>query len=125
MVEALVKYWSYWVYITIMMIGFYGVLSRSNLTKKVISLGIFQTAIFLLFISMSVVKGGVAPIVSFKDGVPEDLMYVNPIPHVLILTAIVVSVSVTAVALAVIVNIKQAYGTVDVDEIRELEAREE
>lgn len=116
---------NYWVYVILMMIGFYGVLAKRNLIKKVISLGLFQTAIFLLFISMAVVDGAVAPIHAIDPthsevvahSVFEGRSYVNPLPHVLILTAIVVSISVTAVALAIVILIKKAYGTIEVDEI--------
>lgn len=118
MIDLFLKHWNYWVYIAIMMVGFYGLLAKNNLVKKVIGLGIFQTAIFLLFISMAVVRGGVAPIVDYNQ---KEQVYANPVPHVLILTAIVVSVSVTAVALAVIINIKREYGTVEIDEIDRLE----
>ena len=88
---------NYWIYVVIMMIGFYGVIARHNMVKKVIALGIFQTGIFLLYISMGVIEGGVAPI-HVDD---PDAVYTNPIPHVLILTAIVVSLAIMSVALAI------------------------
>ncbi len=112
---------NYWIYVLIMMIGFYGVIAKKNLVKKVISLGLFQTGIFLLYISMAVVEGGVAPIADFKD---PNAVYANPIPHVLMLTAIVVSVSITAVALSIVVRIKLAYGTIETDEIEEMDGAE-
>ena len=112
---------NYWIYVLIMMIGFYGVIAKKNLVKKVISLGLFQTGIFLLYISMAVVDKGQAPIADFEN---PDLVYANPVPHVLMLTAIVVSVSITAVALSIVVRIKQAYGTVEMDEIERLEGDE-
>ncbi len=105
---------NYWIYVIIMMIGFYAVIARQNLVKKVIGLGIFQTGIFLLYISMGVRKGGIAPI---KNSSTEGSIFTNPIPHVLILTAIVVSLATMAVALAIIVNIHRRYGTVEADEI--------
>lgn len=105
---------NYWIYVVIMMIGFYAVISRHNLVKKVIGLGIFQTGIFLLYISMGVKKGAIAPI---KSAGMEDQVFTNPIPHVLILTAIVVSLATTSVALAIIINIKRRYGTIEADEI--------
>jgi multicomponent Na+:H+ antiporter subunit C len=101
-----------------MMIGFYTVIAKPNFIKKLIGLTLFQTSIFLFFISLGKVKGGTAPIV-----VPFTTLYSNPLPHALILTAIVVSVSTLAVALAIIVNIKETYGTVEEDEIEE--AKEE
>jgi len=103
---------NYWIVIVLMMIGFYLVIARSNLMRKVIGLNIFQTSVFLLFISIGVVSDGSAPIL--KDGIE---LYSNPLPHVLILTAIVVGVATTALALALIVRIREAYDTVDEDEI--------
>ncbi len=95
-----------------MMIGFYLVIARSNLLRKVIGLNIFQTSVFLLFISIGKVRDGTAPIL--EDGVER---YSNPLPHVLILTAIVVGVATTALALALIVRIRESYATIDEDEI--------
>jgi multicomponent Na+:H+ antiporter subunit C len=108
--------YNYWVVIVLMMTGFYIVISRGNLIKKVIGLNIFQTSVFLLYISMGKIRGGTAPIL---DGSSET--YSNPLPSVLILTAIVVGVATTAVALALVVRIKEAYDTVEEDEIRELD----
>lgn len=105
---------NYWIYVVIMMMGFYAVIARQNLVKKVIGLGIFQTGIFLFYISLGVRRGGIAPI---KDETAAEAIFTNPIPHVLILTAIVVSLATTAVALAIIVNIHRAYGTIESDEI--------
>lgn len=94
-----------------MMAGFYIVISANNLVKKVVGLNIFQTSVFMLYISMGKVSGGTAPIVA--EGVTQ---YSNPLPHVLILTAIVVGVATTAVGLSLIVRIKRAYGTVEENE---------
>ena len=115
--------YNYWIYVVLMMIGFYGVIAKKNLIKQAIALGLFQTGIFLFYISMAVVDGGTAPIwTTIGDGSVKALgPYDNPLPHVLILTAIVVSVSVLAVALAIIINIKRAYGTIEYDEIQRLE----
>jgi multicomponent Na+:H+ antiporter subunit C len=107
-----IGHYNYWVAIVLMMAGFYLVISRANLVKKLIGLNIFQTAVFLLYITMGKVIEGTAPIAA--EGFT---VYSNPIPSVLILTAIVVSVSTTAVALAIIVRIKEAYGTVEEDEM--------
>ena len=104
------NYYNYWVAIILMMIGFYIVISDSNLIKKIIGLGIFQTSVFILFISMSKVDGGTAPIL-----MDTPAIYTNPLPHVLILTAIVVGVATTALGLAIIARIHRAYGTVDED----------
>lgn len=104
--------YNYWIFILLMMIGFYAVIAKPNLVKKVIGLTLFQTAIFLFFISLGKIEEGTAPVV-----VPFATVYSNPLPHALILTAIVVSVSTLAVALAIIVNIKQSYGTIEEDEV--------
>ncbi len=107
---------NYWVVVVLMMTGFYIVISRHNLIKKVIGLTIFQTSVFLLYISIGKLEGGTAPIlVSGLD------RYSNPLPSVLILTAIVVGVATTAVALALIVRIREASGTVEEDEILEID----
>lgn len=105
-------HYNYWLVIFLMMTGFYTVISRGNLVKKIIGLNVFQTSVFLLFISMGVVDGGTTPIVT--EGAEA---YSNPLPHVLILTAIVVGVATTAVALALVVRIKGAYGTIEEEEI--------
>ena len=107
---------TYWVVIALMMVGFYVVIAHGNLVKKVVGLNIFQVSVFVLYISISKVKGGSAPILS--EGIA---LYGNPLPHVLILTAIVVGVATMALALALVVRIQDAYGTVEEDEIRERE----
>ncbi len=104
------EFYNYWVVIILMMIGFYIVISDSNLIKKLIGLSIFQSSVFILFISMSKVEGGTAPIL--VEGVTS---YSNPLPHVLILTAIVVGVATIAVGLALVVRIQRAYGSIDDD----------
>lgn len=103
---------NYWIVILLMMLGFYVVISRGNLIKKLVGLGVFQTSVFILYISMGVVRGGTAPILASG---PQ--LYSNPLPHVLILTAIVVGVATTAVGLALVVRIHRAYGSIDEDEI--------
>lgn len=119
--SGLWEIYNYWIYIVLMMIGFYGVIAKPNIVKKVISLSLFQTGIFIFYISLAVRIGGQAPIADFSG---EPKIFANPLPHVLILTAIVVSVSITAVALAIAVNIKRRYGTVDMDEIDAMERDE-
>ena len=109
--------YNYWIVIVLMMTGFYVVISRGNLIKKIVGLNIFQTSMFILYISMGKVAGGTAPIV--VEG--TDALYSNPLPHVLILTAIVVGVATTALGLALVVRINEAYGTVEEDEIQSQE----
>jgi multicomponent Na+:H+ antiporter subunit C len=110
-VNFILDYYNYWIVVFLMMTGFYIVISANNLVKKIVGLNIFQTSVFMLYISMGKVTGGTAPIVA--EGVTQ---YSNPLPHVLILTAIVVGVATTAVGLALIVRIKRAYGTVEENE---------
>ena len=116
MMDFIIGHYNYWIAIFLMMVGFYTVISRGNLVKKIIGLNIFQVSVFLLYISMSTVKGGAAPIIT--EGVT---LYSNPLPHVLILTAIVVGVATTALGLALVIRIKEAYGTIEEDEIHELD----
>ncbi len=108
--------YNYWIVIFLMMTGFYIVIARGNLIKKVIGLNIFQTSVFLLYITMGKVRGGTAPILDERFET-----YSHPLPSVLILTAIVVGVATTSVALALIVRIKESYGTVEEDEIHDLD----
>ncbi|NRA22965.1 MAG: cation:proton antiporter subunit C [Oleispira sp.] len=107
----ILDYYNYWIVVFLMMTGFYIVISANNLVKKIVGLNVFQTSVFILYISMGKVSGGTAPIVA--EGITQ---YSNPLPHVLILTAIVVGVATTAVGLALIVRIKRAYGTVEENE---------
>ena len=107
---------NYWIVIVLMMMGFYMVMAQHNLIKKIIGLNVFQVSVFVLYISMAKVKGGSAPILA--EGIE---IYSNPLPHVLILTAIVVGVATTALGLALTVRIKDAFGTIEDDEIHALE----
>jgi multicomponent Na+:H+ antiporter subunit C len=105
-----------------MMIGFYAMIGKRNLVKKLLGMNIFQTAIILFFVSTGVKRGAGIPIVDkyevLKHGVDASTV-INPLPHVLMLTAIVVSVSVTGVALALLIRIHRRYGTLEEDEILE------
>ncbi len=117
--EIFAKY-NYWVSIVLMLIGFYAMIAKGNLIKKVIGLNIFQTAIFLFFISLADIRGGTEPILS-EEIIHKGFVYVNPLPHVLILTAIVVAVATTAVALALVIRMYEEYGTIEEEEIIEKE----
>ena len=108
----------HWAFAVLLMIGLYVVISRRNLVKKLIGLAMFQSAVFLLYITMDKVDGGTAPIL--VEGV-ADVVYSNPLPQVLILTAIVVGVATLALGLALVVRIGEAYGTIEEDEVRELD----
>lgn len=112
MSEFILAHYNYWIVIFLMMAGFFTVLSRNNLVKKIAGLNIFQASVFLLYISLGNVEGGTTPIIA--EGLTQ---YSNPLPHVLILTAIVVGVATTALGLALVVRIKEAYGTIEEDEI--------
>ena len=114
MLDFLDRY-NYVIYIALMLIGLYAVLARSNLVRKVIGLTVLQTAVFLFYISIGKVKDGTVPVM-WADR-PPNVPYENPLPHVLMLTAIVVGVAVTAGALALIVRIKAAYGSIEEEDI--------
>lgn len=107
-------YYNYWVFAILLMIGFYAVIAKSNLIKKLIGLSIFQSAVFLMYISMDKVEGGTAPIIQSNL---EFQVYSNPLPQVLILTAIVVGVSTLALGLSIVVRIRERYGSVEEHDI--------
>ena len=113
--DLLTSRYNYYAVVLLLGIGLYMLIESPNLVKKVIGMNIFQTGIFLFFISLAFRSGASPPVVT-KGGGP----YVSPLPHVLILTAIVVGVSLTAVALALIVRIYSEYGTLDEDTLEEL-----
>lgn len=158
MLEFILERGNYWAIIGLMMIGLYISFAATNLIKRLVGLGLFQTSIILFYISLSRIDGGTAPILFGKDygkskghdkagdhggedaahgaydgadsaadaahGYADaalDNVYSNPLPHVLMLTAIVVGVATLAVGLAIIVRIREAYGTVETDEIREMD----
>ncbi len=157
MLEFILERGNYWAIISLMMIGLYISFAATNLIKRLVGLGLFQTSIILFYISLSRIDGGTAPILFGKDygknkshgkaeehageaaehggdaahgaydaahGYSSDGLehvYSNPLPHVLMLTAIVVGVATLAVGLAIIVRIREAYGTVETDEIREMD----
>ena len=106
----------YWIIIALMMMGFYVVISHHNLIKKIVGLSVFQVSVFLFYIAMGNVDGATAPILA--DGIET---YSNPLPHVLILTAIVVGVATTALGLALVVRIYDSFGTIEDDEIQAAE----
>ena len=108
--------YNYWVFAVLLMIGLYAVIAKQNLIKKMIGLTIFQAAVFLLYITLDKVEGGTAPII--PKGAAADQLYSNPLPQVLILTAIVVGVAVTALGLAIVVRIKEEFGSIEEHEIQ-------
>jgi multicomponent Na+:H+ antiporter subunit C len=114
--SGLFGHFTYFVTIFLMMAGLYIVIARGNLIKKLVGLGVFQTSVYLLYIAPGKVIGGTAPIVS-----ESFRLYSNPLPHVLILTAIVVGVATLALGLALVVRIREAYGSIEEDEILALD----
>lgn len=119
--ELVISHYNYTLVVVLMMIGFYVVVSRGHMVKKLVGLSVFQTSVFMFYISLSRVRGGTAPILI--DG--DDVVYSSPLPQVLILTAIVVGIATTALGLALVVRIKEAYDTVEEDEIDAIEYEEE
>ncbi len=109
---------NYWVFAILLMVGFYAILAKNNLIKKLIGLALFQSAVFLLYITVGKVEGGTAPIFS---ATAEGDLFSNPLPQVLILTAIVVGISVTALGLGIVVRIREEYGSIEEDEILEMD----
>lgn len=119
--DFIVGHLNYWLFIVLMMTGLYIVVARGNFVKKIVGLNIFQSAVFMLFISMGKVTGGTAPIFPVDMQIDPDTVYSNPLPHVLILTAIVVGIATTSLGLALIVRIREEFGTIEEDEVLEIE----
>jgi multicomponent Na+:H+ antiporter subunit C len=103
--------------IVLVMAGLYTIIVSKNLIKKVMGLAIFQAAVLIFYISMAKVAGGIVPILKCMDFHKCPEMYHNPLPHILMLTAIVVGIATLAVALALIVRIKEEFGTIEEDEV--------
>jgi multicomponent Na+:H+ antiporter subunit C len=112
LLQAIVAHYNHLIIIFLMVSGLYIVVARSNMIKKLVGLGLFQTSVYLLYLSPGKILGGTPPIIS-----PDHTVYSNPLPHVLILTAIVVGVATLAVGLALVVRINEAFGTIEEDEI--------
>jgi multicomponent Na+:H+ antiporter subunit C len=110
--SAVAGHYGYWMTIVLMVAGMYIVIARGNLLKKLIGLAVLQTSVYLLYIGPAKLVGGTAPIVA-----QGYTVYSNPLPHVLILTAIVVGVATLALGLAIVVRIREAYGSIEEEEI--------
>lgn len=110
--EKFATHYNYFVTIFLMVAGLYIVIARGNMIKKLIGLSLFQSSVYLLYLSPGKIIGGTAPIYDAAHQV-----YSNPLPHVLMLTAIVVGVATLALGLALVARINEAYGTVEEDEI--------
>ena len=115
--------YNYWAVIVLLLIGLYAMVTKNNLVKKIIGMNIFQTAIILFYVSMGAKRGATIPIIKHgHDGMSHAVHavdYINPLPHVLMLTAIVVSVATLGVALALAMKVYSQYGTLEEDEIQE------
>lgn len=113
-INELIAHYNHWITIFLMVSGLYIVIAKDNMIKKLVGLSLFQTSVYLLYLSPGKVLGGTAPIID-----PALSSYSNPLPHVLILTAIVVGVATIALGLALVVRINEEYGTIEEDEIFE------
>ena len=148
MIEFVLERANYWAIIGLMMVGLYITFAARNMIKRLVGLSLFQTSVFLFYVTLAVVAGGTAPILYGKDYPKKDYasedikieeksegvnngekkpkyevkeVYSNPLPHVLILTAIVVGVATLAAGLAIIVRLREEYGTIETDEVRLLD----
>ncbi|MEC8727943.1 MAG: cation:proton antiporter subunit C [Candidatus Puniceispirillales bacterium] len=119
MIDILLSHWNYFIVVLLMMIGLFVVISSMNLVKKLVGLSLFQTSVFLFYISLGKINNGTAPIImKGHDGHgSSDILYSNPLPHVLILTAIVVGVATTALGLALVLRIKASFNSIEEDDI--------
>ncbi len=120
LVQMVVAKYNYWIYITLMMIGLYAMIVKNNLVKKIVGMNIFQTAIILFYVSIGAKKGATIPILEHGHGghnAVHAIDYMNPLPHVLMLTAIVVGVATLGVALALAIRVYNRFNTLEEDEI--------
>ena len=140
--DYVLGHYNYWVVVFLMMLGFYIVISRGNMVKVLAGLSVFQTSVFIFYISLGKIRGGTAPVLVTDHGAEaaaeavevageaahlavDGVLYSNPLTSVLILTAIVVSIATTALGLAIVIRIREAYGTIEEEEIDEIERVEE
>jgi multicomponent Na+:H+ antiporter subunit C len=120
LIQDIIANYNYWITIFLMVAGLYIVVAKSNMIKTLLGLGVFQTSVYLLYLSPGKILGGTPPILDKNFEI-----YSNPLPHVLILTAIVVGVATLALGLALVVRINEAYGTIEEDEIMDVVDRED
>ena len=126
LISSIVDYYNYLIYVILMMIGLYAMIAKRNMVKKIVGMNIFQTAIILFYVSIGAKKGATIPIIQhgheegaheITSSVIEAAEYINPLPHVLMLTAIVVAVGTLGVALALAIKVYNRYETLEEDEI--------
>ena len=125
-IQMVVAKYNYWIYITLMMVGLYAMIAKNNLVKKIVGMNIFQTAIILFYVSIGAKRGATIPILEHGHGgdghgagthIFHAVDYINPLPHVLMLTAIVVGVATLGVALALAIRVYNQFNTLEEDEI--------
>lgn len=117
LLATIIGKYNYWIYISLMMLGLYAMIAKNNLVKKIIGMSIFQTAIILFYISIGMKRDATIPILEYGAHAIDAADYINPLPHVLMLTAIVVSVATLGMALALAIRIYQKHNTLEEDEI--------
>jgi len=121
LMSYIVAKYNYWIYITLMMIGLYAMIAKNNLVKKIVGMNIFQTSIILFYVSIGYKRGATIPIIEHAHGAGPHMTkaaeYINPLPHVLMLTAIVVAVATLGVALALAIKVYDRFQTLEEDEI--------
>lgn len=119
----LISKYNYWGYIILMMVGLYAMIIKKNLVKKIIGMSIMQTAIIFFYVSIGVKQNATIPIIAGGHNGGADIVdaahYINPLPHVLMLTAIVVAVATLGVALALAIKVYRHYDTLDEEEIHD------
>ena len=120
--EFILGHVNYWQFVMLMMTGLYIVIAKGNLVKKIVGLNIFQVSVFMLYISVGKISGGTAPIFPLDMQIDPAVIYSNPLPHVLILTAIVVGVATTALGLALVLRIHAGFGSIEDDEVLAMKA---
>ncbi len=120
LLQTIIENYNQWVTVFLMVSGLYIVIARGNMIKTLVGLSLFQTSVYLLFLSPGKIVGATPPILD-----PAFKLYSNPLPHVLILTAIVVGVATIALGLALVVRINESYGTIEEDEISNMTGEDE
>ena len=114
-IEFIAGHHLYWIISLLLLVGLYGMLAKRNLVKKLVGMNIFQTSIILFYIAIASKRNATVPVIDPALGSMDPAHYINPLPHTLMLTAIVVSVATTGVGFALLISIFRRYGTLDED----------